>query len=161
MQSFQSPRVVLWTLFIAATVGATPYATAGLPVVPPNGPHGCALTDVAGQSAPVLHDSDTSHIGGRSCVYLQVGSDPSLPQGGSYEAAAQSWSVTSQKQTCRPARGRHRKVCTWVLDPAGTFTSAKGSSNVGQYVLPVGDKVTVTVTNGTINTGTPDGAPGA
>ena len=133
------------------------------PAIPPNGPHGCALSDVAGQSAPVVHDSDTSHIGGNFCTYTQVASDASLPPGGSYFAAAQSWSIVSQKYSCVTVTVKHRqhKSCGWVSDPAASFSSAAGSPNVGQFVIPVGDKATVKVSNGTIVTGTFDGAPGS
>ena len=140
------------TLMSPALVGASQAATPGL-----NGPHGCVLSDVAGQSPPVVHDSDTSHIGGNKCTYIQVASDPSIPQGGSYSAAAQSWSVKSFTKVYN----KTTKRWSWVADPRHSYSSAAHSPSVGQYVIPIGDRVTVTVSNGSIITGTPNGAPGS
>ena len=133
-------------------VNASQAATPGL-----NGPHGCVLSDVGGNSPPVFHDSVTSHIGGNKCTYTQVASDPSIPQGGSYSAAAQFWSVKSYARLYNKAAKRW----SWVADPHHSYSSAAHSPSVGQYVIPVGDKVTVRVSNGFIITGTPNGAPGS
>ena len=141
------------------TVAAS-LALAGLPLganalaapAPPNGPHGCALQDVAGHGTPNVHQSDTSTIGGNSCTYTQVPTDEPTGSGGSYFAAAQSWSISTFVVNADGTR---------TPDPAASFSSAQGSAPVGQHVIPVGEQADVTVSNGVIIVGTPNGAPGA
>jgi hypothetical protein len=121
----------------------------------PNGPHGCFLQDGAGTTTPVVHSSDTSTIGGNTCTYTQVDTNEPTGVGGSYFAAAQSWSIKTYVLTM--VKG----VQVRTLDPAHSFSSAAGSGPVGQHVIPVGEQADVTVSNGAIVVGTPNGAPGA
>jgi hypothetical protein len=122
-----------------------------------SGTHGCALQDVAGHSQNVYPNSGTSQIGGSSCTYLQVDTndDPvGGAHGGSYGAAAQSWSISA----CTPGKDASgNPICT----PDVSFSSAQGSSPQGRNVIPVGDEVTVTVSNGSIISGTANGVAGA
>lgn len=119
---------------------------------PPNGPHGCMLQDLAGQTTPTVHHSDTSTIGGNSCTFTQVDTNDPTGVGGNYFAAARSWSVTTYVLNTNGTR---------TLDPAHSFSSQAGSPPTGQHVIPVGEQADVTVSNGIIIVGTPNGAPGA
>jgi hypothetical protein len=145
---------------IAATLGlglAVPaWALAG-PPGQGSGPHGCALADVNGNSPPVVHQSDTSTIGGNSCVFTQVPTNDGQ-NGGSYFVAAQSWSITACIPGVDPVTGKP----TCPLDPSVNFGTGTGQDSTpqGQGVIPVGDKVFVTISNGVISVGTPNGAPG-
>jgi hypothetical protein len=126
----------------------------------PNGPHGCALQDADGNATPVVHQSDTSTIGGSSCEYTQVDTNTPGGVGGSYFATAASWSVKSYKlvTVTNPDGTTSTKR---VLDDAASFSSDAGSAPAGAYVIPVGDIVDVTVSDGSIIVGTPNGAPGS
>jgi len=113
------------------------------------GPHGCVIGDGAGNAMPTVYpNSGTSQIGGSSCTYVQVaGADGG---GGGYVAAAASWSITS----CVPVSAT---VCT--PDPDHSYSSSAGSAPVGMTdAIPTGDQVSVTVSNGVVVAGTPDGA---
>ncbi|MHB8573583.1 MAG: hypothetical protein ACYDAY_11635 [Candidatus Dormibacteria bacterium] len=113
------------------------------------GPHGCVLGDANGTAAPTVYpNSGTSQIGGNFCTYTQVagvnGTD------GGYVASAQAWSIVS----CVPVS---QTECD--SDAAHSYSSAAGSLPVGGAgSIPAGDLVTVSVSNGTIVAGTPDGA---
>jgi hypothetical protein len=120
-----------------------------------SGPHGCALQDVAGNSKVISPNSGTSQIGGNSCTYLQVNTndDPTGgATGGSYGAAAQSWSITA----CPTTDG---KTCSGAANFSAS--SDAGSPPQARNVVPVGDLVTVTVSNGVIVSGTLNGVSGA
>ena len=132
-----------------------PGALAAAPA-PGSGPHGCALQDVNGTTTPVVHQSDTSTIGGNTCTFTQVATDDPTGDGGNYVAAAQSWSITTYTITPGPTPG----TVTRTPDPAHSFSSAAGSSPHGEHVIPPGEQADVTVSNGTIIVGTGNGAPG-
>ncbi|HUZ28639.1 MAG TPA: hypothetical protein VMU90_05315 [Solirubrobacteraceae bacterium] len=78
--------------------------------------------------------------------------------GGSYVAAAQSWSITA----CTPGTdATGAPICT--PDPTVNFGTGPGQTSTpeGRNVIPVGDQVTVTVGNGSIISGTANGVAGA
>lgn len=127
-----------------------------------SGTHGCALQDVGGQSQVVYPNSGTSQIGGSSCTYQQVDTndDPvGGAHGGSYLATAQSWSITACTPGIDPVTGL--PICP--ADPNVNFGTGAGQTSTpeGRNVIPVGDQVTVTVSNGSIIAGTANGVAGA
>ena len=109
------------------------------PLPPDPGPHGCILSDPA---LPVLHDSDTSHIGGKSCTYHQIGAS-----GGGYGGVAGHWQIS----WCRRVPTKKKKDLCKVL----VHKSGSGPVYGVQGSIPEGVDVTVKVTQGFIFAGTP------
>jgi hypothetical protein len=115
------------------------------------------VADGNGTPAPTVYpNSGTSQIGGGSCTFTVESTwDPTgtQPRGSGYVAAAQSWSISS----CTPGvDARGNPICT--PDPAHSYSSAAGSAPAGSVgALVAGEQVTVTVTNGAVIAGTPNG----
>ena len=111
----------------------------------------------ARNAPPVVYSSDTSHIGGNTCTFTVESTwDPTGTQsrGSSYGAAAQSWSISSCVPGIDPTTGQ--PICT--ADPAHSYSSAAGSAPAGSVgSLVAGEQVTVTVSNGFVIAGTPNG----
>ncbi|MHB8464750.1 MAG: hypothetical protein ACYDH6_19010 [Acidimicrobiales bacterium] len=113
-------------------------AASGLP--PDPGPHGCLLSD---PPLPVVHDSDTSHIGGNHCTYRQIGAS-----GGSFFGAATAWSFT----WCTPPPP---KVKHQPCKPDGHIAGSGPVVSGLLGTIPYGDLVTVSVRGGLVSCGTP------
>lgn len=124
-------------------------APAGLAAPTAPSTHGCALQDINGTGTPVVHQSDTSTIGGNSCTFTAM-TNLTDNSGPSYAATAATWSISG----CTPGTdATGQPICT--ANPADSYSSAAGSKPAGAPgSLTPGDVITVKVTDGSIVAGT-------
>ena len=158
----------------ALGLAVVPRALAVTPPPTGSGTHGCVLSDVNGQSLPVVHNSDTSVIGGNECDNITVVETNNPPDGGEgYVASAASWSIvacTPEPPSTTTTTTAPSTTTTTLVPPPPvctpgttyTYSSADGSVPVGTLTaLRPGDIFTAKVSNGTLIVGTPNGVNGA